>query len=168
MTRRTQWTLFVPSPHRERLDAIRAQLDPVQHALIGAHVTLCREDEIEGIDVDVLRALLCTFAATELRLWFGDPVRFGGHGVLLPCVEGHEQFHRLRQHVLGDASARRQEAHVTLAHPRNPHAEGNRDDVVAGLRCARVIHFAHVARIEQDGSAPWQTLGVHALGGGAA
>lgn len=165
MTRRTQWTLFVPSPQRERLDAIRARLDPVQHRLVGAHVTLCREDEIQVLDAEVLRSRLATFGVDELRIEFGDPVRFAGHGVLLPCIAGHESFQRLRQHVLGDASARVHEAHLTLAHPRNPRADGNRDDVVAALRCAGILHFAHVSVIEQHGSDPWRTLAVHAIGG---
>lgn len=51
---RRQLTLFVPEPRRAHLDALRQTLDPVQASLIGAHVTLCREDEIQDLDPVVM------------------------------------------------------------------------------------------------------------------
>lgn len=50
---RSQLSLFVPpiigGDTRVDIEAIRCIVDPVQHRLIPAHVTLCREDELTGI-----------------------------------------------------------------------------------------------------------------------
>lgn len=46
-TFRRQLSLFVPEPARGPVDAVRQALDPQQHALIPAHVTLCRESELD-------------------------------------------------------------------------------------------------------------------------
>ncbi|MEQ1633746.1 MAG: hypothetical protein ABL997_15305 [Planctomycetota bacterium] len=55
---RTQLSLFVPPPHDVLVESVRAVVDPVQHALIPAHVTLCREDELVLVPPEVLRARL--------------------------------------------------------------------------------------------------------------
>jgi hypothetical protein len=49
VTIRRQLSLYVPEPIATRLEAVRRVLDPVQHALIPAHVTLCRDDELEAL-----------------------------------------------------------------------------------------------------------------------
>ena len=45
---RRQATLFLR--HRESVESIRRQFNPAQAELISAHVTLCREDEVEDAD----------------------------------------------------------------------------------------------------------------------
>jgi hypothetical protein len=94
----------------------------VQSALIPAHVTLCREDELGGVSLDALVTRLAGCA--PLRLAFGDVVAFGGHGIMARCSEGAELYSQLRRSVLG-AGAREAKPHITLAHPRNPRAPGN-------------------------------------------
>lgn len=158
VTTRTQLTLFVTGRAAEGLDALRRDLDPVQHALIAAHVTLCREDEIAGIAFEVLASRLAASAPVPLTLTFGEPERFSGHGVLLPCIAGAEAFHRLRIAVLGREDVRHQDAHITLAHPRNPRAAGNSDAVVVPLDSPLTLHFARISLIEQQGSQRWQVL----------
>ena len=63
MTRR-QLTLFVPHAEAAPIEALRATLDPVQHALIAAHVTLCREDELAAsmMGVPLMRTKLAAYA----------------------------------------------------------------------------------------------------------
>lgn len=155
MAARTQLTLFVPPCEAaDELEVLRRWLDPVQFGLIAAHITLCREDEIEGFDPALIRQRLAT--ATPLTLKFGAAETFSGHGILLPCIEGEEAFMALRQRILATREIRRQAPHITLAHPRNPRAPGNEPTSAAKLGAHRSISFTSVCRIQQAGpSDPW-------------
>lgn len=141
-------------------------VDPVQQGLIAPHVTLCREDELEGRPVEEVLARAAVAPATDLVLRFGPPERFHEHGILLPCAAGADAFHALRVHLLGDPSARRQQAHITLAHPRNPRASGNDLGATAPLGGGLTIRFTRVSLIEQVGHGPWHILADAPLGAG--
>ena len=158
MTCRVQLTLFVPRPDAVVLEAVRKAVDPVQFGLIAAHVTLCREDELERLSPAVLQQRLESLDAGPIRLTFGSPQRFSSHGILLPCSGGEEHFRELRIAVLGSSAIRRQVPHLTLAHPRNPLAPGNSLDGAAALAAGVEITFADVSRIRQKDGAPWQLL----------
>lgn len=149
------------------MEAIRLALDPVQAALIPAHVTLCREDEIERLDPSSIFSKVEMWAHGPIDLSFGQPRYFNGHGVLLPCEQGSGQFHALRRWLLRDSSAREHQAHLTLAHPRNPKTIGNTAAALAACPQALELRFASVALIEQHGAGPWNTLRESALGGKA-
>ena len=161
---RRQLTLFVAEPWRTRLDALRQTLDPTQASLIAAHVTLCREDEIEQLDAFSIFNRAGSWEQGPINLVFGRPQRFGDHGVLLPCEQGSSQFQRLRRHLLGDQDARQHGAHLTIAHPRNPRATGNTDSALALCPEALELQFAAVTLIEQQGTAPWRVLQESTLG----
>jgi hypothetical protein len=135
------------------VEPLRQELDPVQRALIAAHVTLCREDEVVDLDVTVLRDRLAR--ATPLALSFGPAQRFGGHGVLLPCIEGAAAFQQLRVQALGTRAIREPEPHLTLAHPRNAHARGNEDWRLAEIAVPLRLVFREVALIEHYSTDPW-------------
>lgn len=150
---RRQLTLFVPSKSASRLEAARQLLDPIQFKLIRVHVTLCREDEIEDMNDKQLQARASTAAA--IRLEFGRPERFSGHGVQLRCVAGQARFHELRCQLLGSPSTRPQQAHITLAHPRNPQAPGNTLENMAAVEGCFSISFAMASIIRQMGDGPW-------------
>lgn len=165
---RTQLTLFVPAPERAPLEALRQRLDPVQAALIPAHLTLCREDEIAAQDADDLIARIRTWPHGPLTLAFGAPQRFQGHGVLLPCVQGADVFQQLRRWLLADPTARQHHAHLTLAHPRNPRAAGNSDAALAGAPTSMHLLFMQVALIQQAGVQAWRVLWQWPLGGNGA
>lgn len=150
---RRQLTLFVPEGFAPWVEPLRLELDPVQRALIAAHVTLCREDEIVDLDVTVLRDRLAQ--ATTLALSFGPAQRFGGHGVLLPCIEGADAFQQLRVQALGTRAIREPEPHLTLAHPRNACAPGNEDWRLAAIPVPLRLVFREVALIEQLSTSPW-------------
>lgn len=163
MSRRLQLTLFVPDDAAAILEPIRLRLDPVQHGLIGAHVTLCREDELAESPLAQLRALASLPPA--ITLTFGAPVGFDAHGVLLPCIDGSTDFHRLRAAVLGTTAIRQHAAHITLAHPRNPRAPGNTQPSDIALATPLRITFTRVSLIEQVDGGPWVVWEVVALGG---
>jgi 2'-5' RNA ligase len=155
---RTQLSLFVPDPPRQLLEAVRRTLDPVQASLIDAHVTLCREDELENLCPAVLLERLAAAAAKPITLHFGAPERFNEHGILLPCVAGESAFQALRNLLLGGAPVRRQVPHITLAHPRNPRAPGNQLLNAANLASGISITFKRVSCIRQEGTGRWQVL----------
>lgn len=161
---RRQQTLFLTDPERATAEAIRQQLDPVQHRLIPAHVTLCREDELAAHGIADLNDLPALDAHAPLTLQFGAPELFHGHGVLLPCVAGESEFHQLRVAILGSTQIRTHHAHITLAHPRNPRVV---DDLLAacvGLTTPVTATFSRIALIEQSGSEPWKVRGERQLG----
>lgn len=139
-------------------------MDPIQARLIAAHVTLCREDELDGLDPALLDERMSSPEARPVTLQFGAPVHFDEHGILLPCVAGEGEFHALRQKVLADKLVRRQVPHITLAHPRNPRAPGNSLLAAASLASGIRITFGQVSLIRQQGFAPWQTLRTFQLG----
>jgi 2'-5' RNA ligase len=155
---RRQLTLFVPAPYAAAIEAVRQVVDPVQHRLIAAHVTLCREDELAPLAHDELDARAGRSLAEPLVLAFGAPEPFDGHGILLPCVAGLGGFHALRRRVLGVPSPRAHRPHLTLAHPRNPVAPGNALDRAAALADLGPIPFDAVSLIEQHGHEPWRVL----------
>jgi hypothetical protein len=165
-TFRIQLSLFVPEPAASDLEAVRRLLDPVQARLIRAHVTLCREDELEGLGDAALEARVRAFEPGALTLRFGPPELFHEHGVLLPCVEGQEAFQALRRWVLSPRTVRAHAAHITLAHPRNRKAPGNTPMNAASLERGLAVTFPTVARIRQTGSAAWEPLSEHLLPAG--
>ncbi|MFN8587868.1 MAG: 2'-5' RNA ligase family protein [Candidatus Eisenbacteria bacterium] len=162
---RRQLTLFVPPDAAIALEILRRTLDPVQAALIGAHVTLAREDEIAGLDAAALAARVAAAASAPIALEFGAPVAFGGHGWLLECVRGQDAFDALRTRLLGERAARVQHAHLTLAHPRNVRDPGNTAAAAARWPAGFVCTFGEAAWIEQEGGAAWRVLRTFALAG---
>lgn len=164
---------------RSELDVLRATLDPVQHGLIPAHVTLCREDELHPLAPseladDLAAAVALRFAdraeshaAHPISLVFGAAESFDGHGILLPCIDGEADFHALRSAILaaaiGHDALRRPAAHVTLAHPRNPRAPGNSLASARRLPVPLSLTFREVRLIEQVDAAPWRVLATFPL-----
>ena len=162
---RTQLSLYVPAGAGGELEAARRLLDPVQSQLIPAHVTLCRQDELAGISAAQLGQRLGDPRPKPLRLQFGRPERFDGHGVLLRCIGGAQAFQRLRVQLLGGAGIDVPAPHITLAHPRNPKSAGNCDATTDCLPAVQAITFAAVCLIEQHGAAPWNVVRRFALAG---
>ena len=153
---RVQLSLYVSGPAAGELAAVRQVVDPVQSALIPPHVTLCRDAELAGIAPEEIRTRLAARDARAVTLAFGPVERFGGHGLLLPCVEGHAAFRALRALILGVAVPQEQVPHLTLAHPRNPRASGNDIAVARALPAPLVTTFTHVHWIEQEDRTPWR------------
>lgn len=156
--------MFVPESVAEPIEAIRNIVDPVQHRLIPAHVTLCREDELETYEGWRERLDSMSPESILLTLRFGRAVSFSGHGIMLPCIEGIEKFRNLRQTILGNDSIRDAQPHLTLAHPRNPKSPGNAIEIAYGLPSEFEITFDTIRLIEQFDGNPWnviETFGSH-------
>lgn len=134
------------------MEPIRQRLDPRQHAIIPAHVTLCRDDELLAWqDIGPCLAALGRFA---IRLQFGAPQVLADGGVLLRPTHGMELFQELRRAVLGP-SANSHGAHITLLHPRNAAGVAcDLSDIAAKLAGLTAV-FRTVAVIEQNGPGPW-------------
>ncbi|GAB2879219.1 hypothetical protein GCM10027277_55600 [Pseudoduganella ginsengisoli] len=128
----------------------------MQHGLIPAHVTLCREDELT--DLPAIRARLRNGTQAPLTLAFGKAEPFSSHGVLLQCVEGQGALQELRKYVLASDEVRVQQAHITLAHPRNPQAIP--DALARAYTLPERLTFVlpEIRLIEQQDGGRWQTL----------
>jgi hypothetical protein len=159
VTPRRQLSLYIPEDAAAPIEAVRRVLDPVQHALIPAHVTLCRDEEVAGLSASA-RA---PSPHKPITLVFGRAVPFDGHGVLLPCIDGQVEFTHLRQRLLAPGAIRHQSPHITLAHPRNPRAPGNAIDRALTLPPEIVVTFSDLCLIEQAPNEPWRVLERHAL-----
>ena len=155
---RRQLTLFVPSNSSAELERVRRIVDPVQSGLIPAHVTLCREEEIGELSISGIAGRLSNERLKPITLHFGQPEVFSGHGILLSCVRGQDEFQALREHVLGSTDIKTPRPHITLAHPRNPKATGNSLAHASGLPTVTSITFDTVSLIEQKDREPWQVL----------
>lgn len=156
---RRQLTLFATGEIAKRIDAVRRVVDPVQHALIPAHVTLCREDELASLSPTEIEKRVRRLAQGPLALRFGRAERFDGHGLLLRCIDGQADYQRLRVALLGSAAIRQSAAHLTLAHPRNPASAGNSLSAADLLPAEFALRFDTFWLIEQRDGGPWTRCG---------
>ena len=159
--RRRQLSLYLPPPEAEQIEAVRRIADPVQHRLIPAHVTLCREDELDA--VTQLASHVREQDCASVTLTFGSPERFMGHGLLLPCIDGLSAFQELRQRILGIDNARPFAPHMTLAHPRNPPAVADALSLASDLAPPLTFRLTQLHLIEQCNDDPWKILDTFAL-----
>jgi 2'-5' RNA ligase superfamily len=160
---RIQLSLYVPSPSAVTLEEARRLLDPIQAKLIPAHVTLCREDELNDFELATLGPIIDASGVGPITLKFAGPEIFQGHGVLLPCIGGDEEFHELRCRLLGSRTVRRHAPHITIAHPRNPRSAQNQPRNLSALQTDLVIRFTEVSHILQEAAMPWQVIAKHPL-----
>jgi len=163
-SKRIQLTLFVPENESAEIEAIRRPYNPVQHELIAAHVTLCREDELT--DLDQVLHNLGHLDFSSLRIRFGKPERFDdGKGVLLPVLEENTSFQELRKRILKDVieQPRIHQPHITLMHPRNASCT---DEIMAQIRKSGLpsaIQFDHISLIEQTNGGKWIKINSYQL-----
>ena len=96
---RRQLTLFI-TEQNEVIEAVRATFNPAQYALIAAHVTLCREDEIENLK-QVIENIEAFHLESPVQIMFTEVMLFEeGKGVLIPAKKENDAFHALRKAVL--------------------------------------------------------------------
>lgn len=156
---RLQLTLFVAAPDAAAIEQVRATFDPVQHDLIAAHVTLCREDEL--LDLERVRRNLAALASPPLEFDVGPAVRFAdGAGVLLPAVGAPTAFDALRRRALAGVvdQPRHHDPHVTLLHPRNATCTDAIFAAIATHALPRRLRFEAITLIEQRDGGRWRAL----------
>jgi len=160
-TSRLQLSMYVPPASACFIEHTRQQLDPVQHRLIPAHITLCRESELAAIE-DVKQRLR-KLSFPPLTLQFGKAEAFFEHGWLLPCIAGQPMFRALREYLLASTAIHEQQAHITLAHPRNPKSPSNCLANATALPERFELTFPTINLIRQENAQPWQVLEHYSL-----
>ena len=156
-TIRRQATLYVPPPLDVAVESLRTQFNPIQAALIRAHVTLCREDEV--CDWNEIEDCLRAMAKIDVSLHFETPVR-DGNLVYLPSTGSTDSFDALRNSLLstGDSAARKHDPHVTLIHPQNGTCSKSDFDEISSQCKPFTISFSQVTLIEQVDGGSWRDL----------
>lgn len=156
---RRQLTLFVDEKQSAAIESIRQKFNPQQYRLIKAHVTLCREDEIEPIEIvlhNLSKQLLPAIA-----ICFNAPTRFSdGKGVFLPAMDDSHSFKTLRNLLLQGITAapRSQKPHITLMHPRNSTCTDDIFQQIAKTILPNMITFEKISLIEQVEQEPWKII----------
>lgn len=159
MSVRHQLTLFAVGPEAVVLEQLRLRFNPAQHALIAAHITLCREDELEPLHrvVQTLR----TLQSPALTLPLGPPMRFHeGQGVMLPAQEPCTAYHDLRKKILKEVSGnpRHAAAHLTLMHPRNATCTEQTWEEINRLPLPVALTFSKISLVRQVDDQVWELL----------
>jgi hypothetical protein len=158
-TIRKQLTLFI-SDQNKMIEKVRATFNPVQHQLIAAHVTLCREDEIQPL-ATVLRNLQTIILNEPIRIDFEPIERFEhGKGLLMPAKTDNKAFHELRKMVLKDVIElpRIHLPHVTLIHPRNATCTDELFDQIKQYQFPTELYFNQISLIEQKNDGKWLVI----------
>ena len=147
---RRQLTLFIPPEHSVIIEEIRKKYNPEQYQLIKSHITLCREDELENIDLIKQNLSSQEFNSITLSL---EPVkRFSeGKGVLIPVADSKDEFQNLRREILKGVidNPRLHEPHITLMHPRNSTCTDDIFEEILKIQLPAAVSFYKISLIEQ-------------------
>jgi hypothetical protein len=88
---RKQLTLFIEESN-VTIEKIRAEFNPEQYTLISAHVTLCREDEIESIE-SIIERIKSISLKKPIQIGFKSVEQFSdGKGILIPATDRNIEF----------------------------------------------------------------------------
>ncbi len=155
---RRQLSLFL-NDNNETIESIRAKYNPVQYGLIAAHVTLCREDEIEALE-QIIENIKAIELDEPICIQFDSVERFAeGKGVFIPAKGENKSFVELRKVVLGLSElSKEQHPHITLIHPRN---ETCTDEIFAHIQTYDLpteFHFDTISLIEQIDGGKWEVI----------
>jgi hypothetical protein len=155
MKTRRQLTLFLNPNSSEKIEEFRLKYNPIQHHLIAAHLTLCRENEIENLDKILQNLEKINFKSIEMK--FGKPERFENKkGLWLTSIS--QGFNVLREEILVGIIAPNQKAHITLMHPRNSTCTNEIYETAKHIIFPEIIHFDSIALIEQKNGEKWEIL----------
>ena len=105
--------ILPPSNLASALDPIRARLDPVSAATIGAHVTLTPPFATAPTSADEERVLTAIRGVASMRLQLDRPTRFSGSSVLYLPVVPAEALGKLREVLLAIGLFRLDLPHTT-------------------------------------------------------
>jgi 2'-5' RNA ligase len=116
---RRQLTLF-PIELNKMIERIRAEFNPVQYQLVAAHVTLCREDEIEPFE-KIIKNIQSIYLQLPVKIQLNKVERFDDDKGVFISAKNSNDFYTLRKAVLKGMTAfpEKQQPHITLMHPRN-------------------------------------------------
>lgn len=157
--KRKQLTLFVSINEAKRIEQIRKKYNPIQYNLIAAHITLCREDEIENWAI--VEQNLATLQQLPITIQFDKVERFAeGKGLFIPAKAPQEAFDQLRNAILKGViqEPRKHHAHLTLMHPRNSTCTDATFHKIKALALPKYLVFDTITLIEQENGGVWQKL----------
>jgi 2'-5' RNA ligase len=155
-TIRRQLTLFI-SERNKTIEKIRAEFNSIQYNLISAHVTLCREDEIEPVE-NVIENIKSIARDKPIRIKFDPPERFeNGKGVFIPAKRENPEFYELRKTVLKGLNEfpRAHFPHITLMHPRNSTCTDIIFERIKKYKLPTELIFDKISLIEQNSGGQW-------------
>lgn len=155
---RRQLTLFLSKGDSEVIEHIRQRFNPRQFELISAHVTLCREDEIENLDQILIN--LASLKEQAITIQFENPMRFdNGKGIYLKS-NNIQDFNKLRQKILKGIinEPREQIPHITLMHPRNSTCNDEIFKLISEEIYPSKITFKEISLIENENDGKWKVL----------
>lgn len=154
-SRRRQLTLFITD--KSEIEKVRMKFNPEQYQLINAHVTLCREDEIENLEA-IISNIKSIQLEQAIAISFTSPITFdNGKGVLLPTDDNFE-YNNLRKLVLGVDAPRNHQAHITLMHPRNSTCTPEIFKQIQQYQFPQQLLFDSIHLIEQENEGKWKVL----------
>lgn len=151
---RKQLTLFVPKKYSEMIELVRSKFNPKQRELIDAHITLCREDEIE--DLEKVLENLSKIKNTEIIISFGKPEKFSDEKGIFLVAKNSIVFDELRGKII--SNPRKQIPHITLLHPRNSEYSDEIFEQIKKIEFPEEIEFKTISLIEQTDGGKWITL----------
>ena len=153
METRIQLTLFVEN---QAIEEIRTKFNPIQQALISAHITLCREDELEDLEKVIANSKALKIDK-PIKISFYEVIRFeNGKGVLIPANEDNNDFHNLRNAIF--ISPRKHFPHITLMHPRNSTCTDSIFEEIKSYQLPTTLFFNRINLIEQKDGGKWKIL----------
>lgn len=158
---RRQLTLFVDPSDAVTIEQTRQKFNPRQFEIIKAHVTLCREDEIENLEQVISNLFLLTQTQQNIFIEFGKVARFdNGKGLFLPATNDKKEFENLRSKALFRLydNPRNQEPHITLMHPRNSTCTDDIFRQIEKQNFPTKLEFKRISLIEQENGGQWRTL----------
>lgn len=120
-----------------------------------AHVTLCRDSEVEPWDE--LRARPKDLTHVDVTLSFGSPTRLPDGCVVLPVIDSTASYDQLRCSILGDQCSRHT-PHITILHPRNAHGATGSLDALSMAAFPTRVRFAEISAIEQINGGVWTVV----------
>jgi 2'-5' RNA ligase len=152
-------TLFLPECSSLEIEKCREKFNYEQFQLIKAHITLCREDEIEQLEEIKINLNKLSFNSFDLEI--GKPTQFcDQNGVLIPIVGNDKIFHSLRAEVLNGIIdfPRIHKPHITLMHPGNSSCTPNIFKAIKNLNFPNKIQLSKISLIEQNLGGRWYIL----------
>ena len=155
---RKQLTLFLENSN-ENIENIRAEYNPEQFNLISAHITLCREDEIESIE-KIIERIKSIQLEKPIRIELNGVKRFAdGKGILIPASEGNNEFRELRKIILGTTEPTKELLpHVTLMHPGNSTCNEKTFFEIKKQEFPNELFFSKISLIEQTNGGKWNVI----------
>lgn len=160
-TIRRQLTLFVEPNDAVIIEQIRQKFNPSQFEIIKAHVTLCREDEIQNLEKVISNLLTLVQTQKAIVIDFEKVMRFDdGKGLFLLSANYNKEFEALRRKVLYglNDNPRNHEPHITLMHPRNSTCTDDIFRQIEKINFPTRLIFKRISLIEQENGAQWKIL----------